>query len=168
MTVSILLMCLILPSVLIASVGSECIYYNYYNSIYSSYYHCYYEVPVGTIIGAVIGGIIGLIILCVIVAIICVVVCKKKTTGRVIQPSNVSAISTTATYNSYPSYPQQHGWGVQQHVWGAQPQVWGVHVSGPAYPGHGQHPPPDPVSQPMPPPTYAENVIQGQPPQNTN
>ena len=63
----------------------------------------------------------------------------------------------TASYNAHPSYPQhQQGWGVQPGAsyFGQQQQ---------------QQPyPPPPVCQPMPPPTYAENVIAGPPPQHTN
>lgn len=62
-----------------------------------------------------------------------------------------------AVYNSYPNYPQQQGWGAQH-----------VQPSAPSYPGYGQQQYPPQVSQPMPPPTYAENVVTGQPPQNTN
>lgn len=60
-------------------------------------------------------------------------------------------------YSTHPQYPQ--GWGVQ--------------LSAPANPGYSysnQQPytyqPPPPVSQPMPPPTYAEKVVSGQPPKS--
>lgn len=49
------------------------------------------------------------------------------------------------------------------------PQVWGVQPSAPPNPGYSYshqqpYPPPPPASQTMPPPTYAENVVSGQPP----
>ncbi|XP_056001565.1 uncharacterized protein LOC125656653 [Ostrea edulis] len=134
--------------------------YCYYDYSYSySYYYCYYDdISVGTIIGAVVGGIVGFILLCVLIAVLCICVCKKKTSGTVIQPGIVSStVTSSAVYNSYPNYPQQQGWGAQH-----------VQPSAPSYPGYGQQQYPPQVSQPMPPPTYAENVVTGQPPQNTN
>nr|XP_034306585.1 protein shisa-5 isoform X2 [Crassostrea gigas] len=143
----------ILASILPGAVWSSsyCYYYNYYS--YGCNYYYYYEVPIGTIIGAVVGGIIGLIVLCVIIAVVCIVCCKKKTTGTVIQPVGVSTMSSTMAYNTHPQHPQ--GWGVQP--------------SAPPNPGYSYshqqpYPPPPPASQTMPPPTYAENIVSGQPP----
>lgn len=58
----------------------------------------FYYSPVGTIIGAVVGGIAGLIFLCVIIVVVCIVCCKKKSTGTVIQPANVSTMSSTSNF----------------------------------------------------------------------
>nr|XP_022302743.1 protein shisa-5-like isoform X2 [Crassostrea virginica]XP_022302744.1 protein shisa-5-like isoform X2 [Crassostrea virginica] len=111
---------------------------------------------VGTIIGAIVGGIVGLIVLCVVSVVVCVVCCKKKPTpGTIIHPAGVTTVtSNSASYNAHPSYPPQHQQG------------WGVQPSAPYY-GQQQAYPPPPVSQPMPPPAYAENVISAPPPQYT-
>lgn len=129
--------------------GTYC--YSYYYSYYCYYYY-YHEIPVGTIIGAVVGGIIGLIFLCVIVAAVCIVCCKKKTTGIIIQPTGASTMTSTTAYNAYPRYSQS----------------WGVQPTAPPYPGYSYshqqpYPPPPPESQTMPPPTYAESMVSGQP-----
>ncbi|XP_048739507.2 uncharacterized protein LOC125653867 [Ostrea edulis] len=153
MTVSSLWMSGILISISIGIVVGDCDFYGGY-----SYCYYYYEIPIGTIIGAVVGGIAGLILLCVLVVVVCIFVCKKKTPGTIIYSGTVSStVASSAPYNSYPNHPQQHGWGVQR-----------VQPSAPSYPGYGQQQYPPRVSQPMPPPTYAENVVPGQPPQNTN
>ncbi|XP_052678886.1 protein shisa-5-like [Crassostrea angulata] len=152
MAVSPIILSCVLATILPGAVWSSC--YHYSSSYYCYYYYSYYyEIPVGTIIGAVVGGIAGLIFLCVIIVVVCIVCCKKKSTGTVIQPAGVSTMSSTMAYNTHPQHPQ--GWGVQPS---APPNP------GKSYSHQQPYPPPPPASQTMPPPTYAENVVSGQPP----
>lgn len=76
-----------------------------------------------------------------------------KETKNLLKLYNKLFFSFSVAYNTHSQYPQ--GWGVQPT---APPN------QGYSYSNQQPYPPPPPSSQTLPPPTYAENVVSGQPP----